>query len=137
MKAVFDTMIWVSFATRLDGYRHRLVTRARNARVRIFVSNYILDELTEVLTEDLHRNRRYAFLARRAILRIAKKVSLPQNIRPWVSADPDDDPIIQTALSAGVDYLVTADAELLKLRKVQGVELMDAAQFERLLPPVA
>jgi predicted nucleic acid-binding protein len=90
-------MIWVSYCTRLDGYRHRLVTRARRARVRLFVSSYILDELGEVLAEDLGRTRRYAFLARRAVVRLSKEVTLPQSIRRWVFADPDDDPIIQTA----------------------------------------
>lgn len=129
-------MIWVSYCTRVDGYRHRLIRRARRARVRLFVSSYILDEVCRVLMEDLGRSRRYAFLARRAVLHVAREVALPQNIRPWVSADPDDDPIVETALRAGADYLVTADSEILKLGKVHGVEIINTAQFEQLLPAI-
>ena len=136
MKAVLDTMLWVSYCTRRDGYRHRLIDRAWRARVRLFASSCILDELAQVLTEDLHRTHRYAYLARRVVLRLADIVTLPPNIRPWVPADRDDDPIVQTAISAGVDYLVTADTEVLKLDKVHGVEIITAVEFERLLPPV-
>jgi putative PIN family toxin of toxin-antitoxin system len=134
VKAVIDTMIWVSFCTRVDGYRHRLIERARRARVRLFVSSYILDEIYRVLTEDFTRSQRFGFLARRAVLRRTREVILPQNLRRWVTADPGDDPIIETALTAGAGYLVTADTELLKLGKVQGVEIITAAQFDQLLP---
>ena len=42
MKAVLDTMLWVSYCTRPDGSRHRLIDRALKAKVRLFVSDYIL-----------------------------------------------------------------------------------------------
>jgi len=135
VKAVPDTMIWVSYCTRRDGYRHRLIRRACQSRVRLYVSPYILEELTKVLTEDLNRSRRFVFLARRAILRVAKLVNLPPSIRPRVPGDPQDDAIVQTALSAGADYLITADSELLKLGKVEGVAVIPATEFEQLLPP--
>ncbi len=135
MKAVPDTMVWVSYCTRRDGYRHRLIERARREGVRFFVSSYILDELSDVLTHDLGRSRRFVFLARRAVLRIAKLVTLPPAVRPRVPADPDDDPIVQTALSAKADYLITADTDLLRVGKVERVEIIPPAQFEHLLPP--
>jgi predicted nucleic acid-binding protein len=101
-----------------------LLQRAHRLRVRFFVSDYILDELATVLTEDLGRSARYAFLARGAVLRLAKHVSLPRAIRRYVPDDPDDDPIVQTALSAKADYLITADHVLLNLRKVHDVEII-------------
>jgi putative PIN family toxin of toxin-antitoxin system len=126
-------MVWVSFSTLEDGYRHRLIQHARRRRVRFFVSQYILDELTTALTEDLGRTRRYAGLARRAVLRIAKLVSLPPSIHRHVPGDPHDDPIVQTALSAKADYLVTADREILDLGKVEDVEILTPNQLgERL-----
>jgi len=101
----------------------------------LFVSACILDELSDVLTHDLARSRRFVFLARRAVLRIARLVTLPPAVRPRVPADPDDDPVVQTALSAKADYLITADAELLRVGKVERVEVVQPVQFERLLPP--
>lgn len=118
-----------------DGYRYRLLDRAYRSRVRFFVSDYILDELADTLVEDLSRSRRFANLARRAVLRIAALVELPSSVGKHVPGDPNDDPIVQTALSAKADFLVTADTEILSVGKVQDVEILTAAQFEARLPP--
>jgi putative PIN family toxin of toxin-antitoxin system len=128
-------MIWVSYCTRREGYRHQLLERAHRERVRLFVSTYILDELSNVLGQHLKRSPRYIVLARHAVLRMAKLVALPQAIPRHVPGDPADDPIVQTALSAKADYLVTGDHELLNLKKVQDVEILTAQQFEQRLPP--
>jgi predicted nucleic acid-binding protein len=42
VKVVLDTMLWVSYCTRRHGSRHRLIDRALKARVRLFVSDYIV-----------------------------------------------------------------------------------------------
>ena len=133
MKAVPDTMIWVSYCTLAGGYRHRLIERARRKRVRLFVSEYILQELSDTLTEDLGRSRRYAWLARRAVLRLARLVKLPDSSPRHVPGDPDDDPIVQTALIAKAHYLVTADRELLKLKKARNFEVISAQRFAELI----
>lgn len=134
MKAVLDTMVWVSYCTRRDGARHRLIERAHKARVRLFISDYILDEVAEVLVEYLNESRRFAQLARRAVLRRAKLVALPKIIHPHVPGDPDDDAVIQTALTSRSDFLVTADAVLLDLGKVRDVEIISVRSFAERLP---
>ena len=47
--------------------------------------------------------------------------------------DPNDDPIVQTALLSRAHYLLTADKELLRLRKVHNVEILNAKRFAELL----
>ncbi len=133
MKVVLDTMLWVSFCSLKDGYRHRLIARARRKRVRFFVSEYILDELENALTEGLELSERFAGLARRAVLRIAKVVDLPSLAGSFAPGDPKDNFIVQTALAAKADYLVTADKEILKVGKVEDVEILTPQQWEDLL----
>ena len=135
MKAVLDTMLWVSYCTRRYGSRHRLIDRALKAKVRLFVSDYILDELADVLREELNEGARYVHLARRAVRRRAKRVDLPKAIRSFVPVDPKDDAVVQTALSAKADYLVTADGVLLELGKVRNVEIISVKMFAERLPP--
>lgn len=134
MKVVLDTMLWVSYCTRRDGARHRLIDRAIKARVRLFVSDYILDELADVLVEYLRESRRYSNLARRAVLRRAKRVALPNTIRPFVPGDPDVDAIVQTAITSKADFLVTVDAVLLELGRVQDLEIISVRKFAARLP---
>jgi putative PIN family toxin of toxin-antitoxin system len=129
-----DTMLWVSYCTRQNGSRHRLIDRALKARVRLFVSDYILGELRDVLVEDLHESRRFAHLAMRAVLRRAKRVVLPKIVQRSVPGDPDDDAVVQTALSSRADFLVTADNVLLKLGKVMNVEIISVRTFAERLP---
>lgn len=133
MKVVVDTMLWVSYCTLRGGYRHRLIERARRQRVRLFVSEYILKELFNVLVEDLKLTRRYATLACRTVARIAKLIDLPPIVVRYVPGDPNDDPIVQTGLMARADYLVTADAEILLVGKVQDLTILTATEFEERL----
>jgi hypothetical protein len=81
-------MVWVSYGTLEDSYRHRLVQFARRQRVRFYVSEYILTELGATLTEKLGLSRRYARLARQQVIRIAKVVRLPPSVRRRVPGDP-------------------------------------------------
>ncbi len=118
-----------------NGYRHRLIDRAVRQRVRLFVSEYILDELVRTLVDGLKRTSRFAILARNAVLRLATLVDLPPAIADHIPGDSEDNPIVQTGLSAKADYLVTADAEILKVGKVQDVQFLTAVQWEAILQP--
>jgi putative PIN family toxin of toxin-antitoxin system len=134
MKVVLDTMLWVSYCTRRQGSRHRLIEQALKAKVRLYVSDYILDELAAVLREELDESARFVHLSQQAALRRAKRVTLPENIGSFVPGDPKDNAVVQTAISAKADYLVTADHLLLELGKVQDVEIISVKTFAQLLP---
>jgi predicted nucleic acid-binding protein len=53
----------------------------------------------------------------------------------FVAADPADNPIVQTALAAKADCIVTSDKALLAVAKVQDVEVISLEQFVLHLPP--
>jgi hypothetical protein len=46
-------LLAVSYCTRREGSRHRIIDQALTAKVQLFVSDYLLDELSEVLRADL------------------------------------------------------------------------------------
>lgn len=51
-----------------------------------------------------------------------------------LSPDPDDNPILATAIAGGADYLVTGDKrDLLSLGKVEAVQIVTARRFADLL----
>jgi predicted nucleic acid-binding protein len=45
------------------------------------------------------------------------------------SRDPDDDKFLECAVAGGADYLVSADADLLSLREVEGIPIVDVPTF--------
>src|SRR5687768_1884203 len=107
MKIFFDTNVYIAEAL-LGDAAERLMTATLGASWRVFVSGYVLDETERVMTEELGFSRRLAILTRRRIVRIAGHVE-PGPSRHVVPQDANDNPILQAALQAGCDFLVTND----------------------------
>src|SRR5258708_1217770 len=100
--------------------------------LRLYVVKLLLDEFQRVMTEKLAFARRFAVLSRQRILRRANATRLPSS-RHAVPDDPNDSPILRTAIAAGADYLVTNDRHLLKLDHYEGLRIISMNDYERLL----
>ncbi|MBI2232283.1 MAG: putative toxin-antitoxin system toxin component, PIN family [Candidatus Aenigmarchaeota archaeon] len=50
-----------------------------------------------------------------------------------VKKDPDDDKIIECAVSCNADYIVTGDRHLLDLKEYKGIKIVTAKQFLELV----
>jgi putative PIN family toxin of toxin-antitoxin system len=135
MKVVLDTMMWVSHATHADGPRAQTIDRSVRQRVRLFTSEYILAELERVLGQLQGLPRPFVRRTLRMIRRLATVVDLPASAKPFAVDDPDDAPVIQTALTGKADLIVTADKLLLELGKVRDVEIISLDEWLRRLPP--
>jgi uncharacterized protein len=46
-----------------------------------------------------------------------------------VSSDPDDNRVLECAVSAGSEMVVTGDADLLRLASFRGIEIVTVADF--------
>lgn len=114
------------------GICEKLIRAGENQSFRVYVSQYILEELTRVLTEKFELSRRLAHLRIKRIRRLAHLVKLGQ-VREIVPGDPKDNPILATALKAGVDYLVTGDGHLLSLGSYHGTEIITPRDFYGIL----
>ncbi len=72
--------------------------------------------------------------ARAVPLRLRRRAVL---VRPDVtirmSRDPTDDKFLECAVAGSADYVVSADADLLSLREVRGIPILDAPTFWRRL----
>jgi putative PIN family toxin of toxin-antitoxin system len=74
---------------------------------------------------------------RQAFLEVfhAEAILLPDERRPGVCRDADDDYLLGCAAAGGVEYLVTGDADLLAVREYRGVTIVDGRQFLGVLSP--
>ncbi len=123
MKILFDTNVYVSEA--IGGKAANAVIEATDgAGWRIYISDYLLDELERVISEKLGLSRRLAVLARQRAFRRAIPAE-PGTSRHLVPDDPNDSPILKSAISAGVDYLVTNDRHLLSLDPYEGIRIIN------------
>ncbi len=131
MKVFFDTNVYIAEA-RLGRAAEQMVEATLEASWRIFASAYVGEEVERVLTEALDYSRRFAVLSRKRVLRRATVVK-PGSSRHTVPDDPHDSPILQAALAASADYLVTNDAHLLGLSPYEGLRILSMADYYRLL----
>ncbi len=131
MKVVFDTNVYIAEAMGGETARS-ILTSAQRASWRIYISQYIIDELRAVMIDELGLARRSAALAVLRALRRGNFVQLATS-RHVVPKDPADSAILQTALQAGADFLVTNDRHLLDLHPYQSLQVMTMARFRSLL----
>jgi len=98
----------------------------------IFISSFVLAEIERVV-ERLGFSRRFALLTRRRARRRAILVEPAHSSRHRVPDDPDDSPVLQAALAANADYLVTNDTDLLTLSAYEGLRILSMSDYYRLL----
>jgi putative PIN family toxin of toxin-antitoxin system len=131
MKVFFDSNVYVAEAL-VGGGAERLLAATAKAGWRIYTSAYVLAEVERALVGRLDSTRRFAVLARIRVRRRAT-IIVPPSSRHQVPDDAADSPILQAALAAGVDYLVTNDTDLLSLSPYEGLRIVSMRDYHHLL----
>ena len=131
MKVFFDTNVYVAEAL-LGETAEALIEATQRANWRIVTNTYVLAEVHRVLIESLGFPVRFAVLTRQRVGRRAGTVE-PITSRHRVPDDPKDNPILQSALAAGCDYLVTNDRHLLVLNPYEGLRIVSMTEYYDLL----
>ena len=129
-RAVLDTNVLVSALISPGGGSARLLLELRSGAFELIVSPLLLAELRAVLGRD--KFRRYVSEAEAdayvGLIRTEAAVRAdPAPSREALSADPDDEYLVELARDAGADVLVTGDAHLLDLRAI--IPVMTPAEF--------
>ncbi|HEX9723908.1 MAG TPA: putative toxin-antitoxin system toxin component, PIN family [Vicinamibacteria bacterium] len=128
MRVVLDTNVLIA-AFLTQGTCHELLEYIiRNHS--LIASTFILDELKDRLSSKFHLTREevheaVGLIAERAEVVRPAKVNLP------VAIDPDDSPVLGTAIAGQCRCLVTGDKELLSLKTVEGVYIISPSSFWR------
>jgi putative PIN family toxin of toxin-antitoxin system len=142
MRVVLDTNILIRAAADEQGLAGRLLQEITSGSHLLVSSPYILSEVTRVLTYprlqarwQLGESTIREFAGRVGDIAEIVLTTTPDRI---VAADPDDDPIVQTAVLGRVDVLCTRDAHLRYKAVVEycagrGVEVMNDIDLYHIL----
>lgn len=132
IRAVFDTNVYLS-AILFGGVCAELRDLARKGKIEVFVCEAILAEVAGVLRKKFGWNHYQISLAL-AEIRNFTTVIFPLQRVEIIKEDPADNRVLECALEAGVDYLVSGDRKhLLPLKEFQGVRILSPREFlERL-----
>ena len=129
-RAVLDTNVLVSALISPGGGSARLLLELRSGGFELLLSPLLIAELRDVLRRD--KFRRYVSEAEAdayvELIRTEGVVRADPAPSPEpLSADPDDEFLIDLARDARADALVTGDAHLLELRAI--IPAMTPAEF--------
>jgi putative PIN family toxin of toxin-antitoxin system len=127
LRVVADSNIFVS-ALVFGGVAARLLQNAVDGKVQLFVSEAILEETLGVMRDKFGRSAEQLEEARQAILSVADMVS-ERHILDIVKDDPDDNRILECALAAGADAIVSGDKHLLRLKRFEGISIITLREF--------
>lgn len=109
-----------------------LLGHARAGNIRLDLSENILKETTRVLRDKFHWNGHMLNNARSKLLATANFVAPRVELRV-ITEDPDDNHVLECALEAGSDFIVSEDKDLLRLHRFGNTQIVDIANFAGLV----
>jgi uncharacterized protein len=128
LRVTADTNILISGIIFPKGKPFQLLELARDGKINMTVSEPILDEMGDVLARKFGWPPHEITEARRRIQRMARTVT-PAVELDAVKEDPADNRILECAVTAGSDYIVTGDNDLLRLGRYDAIRILSVADF--------
>ena len=131
-KITVDTNILISFFVYPGGIVREIIGLAINKRITICVSADIIEEYSRVLRlkfgwsqDDIDANI--------ALLKRITELVEPARPIKAISADPTDDKVIECAVAAGADAIISGDRHLLDLKKYKSIPIMKPSDLLKAL----
>ena len=132
-KAVLDTNVLVS-ALHFGGNPDLLLrlSRGRTKRFDLFLSPFILNELARILTDKFYWSNLKVEKATQLLVKWGDVVTPSKSISA-IPSDETDNRILECAVKAKADFIVSGDRHLLDLKKYEGIRVVTPAQFLKIL----
>jgi putative PIN family toxin of toxin-antitoxin system len=132
MRVVFDANVFISAFVVRGSSAERVFLWAQQRRFGLCTSVPILTETARKLRDKFNQADADITAALKLISR-ASTVYKP-SVRVSVLADTPDNRILECALAAAADVIVTGDRHLLKLKKYQNIPIIRLADLLRMFP---
>ncbi|HBA82895.1 MAG TPA: putative toxin-antitoxin system toxin component, PIN family [Verrucomicrobia bacterium] len=128
MKIVCDIDVLAS-GVLFGGHAREILHRAAQGSLTNFVTQAILQEVEEVLLRPKFGLKPEHVLQTLALFADTFEMVCPTCRIETVKADPDDNMILEAAVAASVDYIISGDKHLLNLGKYREIHMVSPAEF--------
>ena len=132
LRVVLDTNVLIS-AILFGSKPRRILEKAIRGEIRLYLSEPMLEELKGVL-----QRSKFDYSPEMIQIILTELTGVADLVNPSktiniVPEDPEDNRILECAVAAKADYVITGDSHLLKLNKYLNIDVLNAATFlERL-----
>ena len=127
LRATADSNIYIS-ALNFGGTPDKVLDLGRSGEVRLAISDFILGEIGRVLGDKFGWRDEESREAQAQIAGFCEHVTPDRRVYA-VRDDPTDNGVLECAIEAGSEYLVTGDRHLLALRQFENVRIVSPAAF--------
>jgi putative PIN family toxin of toxin-antitoxin system len=126
-RVTLDSNVYLSGLV-FGGKPKRVLEMAIDGEIEVAVSDPIIQEVRRHLLGKFGWSEPRAAEAVESITEFAKHVT-PTEAIDTVPTDPDDNRVLECAVSAGSQTIVTGDDDLLRLVGFRGIEIVRVADF--------
>ncbi len=130
-----DTNILVS-GSFWTGDSFKILEKTDKKEITLVTSKNIIGEYTKVMDSDeiIEKIKNKSLILSGVIQRVISNSSIvePTEKINAVKEDPDDNKILECAKAGKVDYIVTNDNHLLKLKEFDGIKIVEPDEFLRI-----
>ena len=125
MKVVLDTNVLIDAFKDEYSYQKRIIDEVIRGRIEAFANNQTLRE-NRLILERLISDSRF----KRELESLFSQINSVENHRRInIVSDPEDNKILESAVEAQADFLVTEDKVLLELAQYSGVKIVEPIVF--------
>jgi uncharacterized protein len=127
VRVVCDTNVLVS-AFHFGGKPMAVLQQAIDGDIELFFSQPILDEIGRILRDKFGYTpvRLDEF---KSILQASGSMVMPTQTLDVVPSDPDENRIVECAVAAKAEAIITGDKDLLRLREFQSIKMVRVRDF--------
>jgi len=128
IRVVLDTNVLIS-AILFGGKPREILEKAIHGKIRLCISEPILEELNGVL-----RRPKFGYSPEMIQFILTELAGISDFVTPSrrinvVLVDQKDNAILECAIEAKANYIVTGDSHLLKLGRYQRIEVLNSVAF--------
>jgi putative PIN family toxin of toxin-antitoxin system len=128
VKIVCDTNVLIS-GVLFGGHARKILQLASRGVLINFLSPDILREVEDVLRRSRFGLRPDHVLEIVALFKDTFEIVIPSLRVQAVQSDPEDNHVIEAALEAGAEFIISGDNHLLKVKEWEGIRVLSPAQF--------
>ena len=127
MRIVLDTNIYISAAI-IGRVCEEILRICRFGNIEVFISDDIIIEIETKLKEKFFWNDKQIKVFKENILEFTNIIKTTNKIS-YIKDDVDDDKILECAISAESDYIISEDKHLIKLKSFRNIKILKPADF--------
>jgi uncharacterized protein len=132
MRIVVDTNVLIS-GTFWTGDSFKILEKVERREITLILSEEIIEEYNRVLNypEILDKIKDKSLEAKFVLEELIQMSTIvePKEKIKVMKDDPDDDKFLEAGIEAGVDYIVSQDKHLLRIKEFRGIKIVKPDKF--------